>query len=56
MNNTKKSCQQNQQLEHEFLTDKINIFKWSYMLDYVSDRSVLRDMTFDSDRSIRREA
>ena len=31
--NIKKDCQQNQQLDHEFLADEMNIFEWSDILD-----------------------
>lgn len=49
---SKEDCQQSQELEHEFLTNEINISEQPDMLDLVSDRIVLWNMTCDSDHKI----
>lgn len=52
---SKKDYQQSQQVEHEFLINEINIFKQPDILDLLSDRIILLNVTCNSDHSIRRE-
>ena len=52
---SEKDYQQSQQVEREFLTNEISILEHPDILDLLSGRIILWNVTCDSDHRIRRE-